>query len=68
MDEQQLRLVVLAVVAQTAVEGNIHCPLTHVGLGNAAVQHAFKLHAELEGNVINIVGVGEDDVLAEPDL
>ena len=66
--EHHLRLVRLTVGTQPAVEGHVHGPPAEVGLGDSPTQHPFKLHAQLEGHIVDVIGIGDDDILAHLDF
>lgn len=65
VEQHDLGLVVAR--AKASIEGDIHQPLTEVGLGDTTPQHAFKVDYQVEGDVIDEIGIDDDDILAPID-
>ena len=65
VEQDQLRLVRLAVLAQSAVEGNVYGPAAEISLRDAAAYHPLELYAQAEGDEVDVVGIGQNDVFAK---
>ena len=55
----------LAVRTQAAVERDVDSPLRHVGTRDLTSQHALEIHRQIEGYLVKIVCVGNNEVLAK---
>src|SRR5574344_2950285 len=68
MNEYNLCLVLLFVFSQSAVQGNVYNPLTHVCMRNFAPDYSFELYRELKSNIIDVIAIDDDDVFTEFDV
>ena len=50
--------------AQSAVESGTHSPLRHIGLGDAAAYHTFKVDYEVKSHMVQEIGIDDYHRLA----
>ena len=51
----------------TAIQSHTVNPAGHVCLRDSSAKHPFKIHDEVERNLVDVVGIGEDYIFTPSD-